>query len=1599
MNRKKFYCLALFGLSVSFALSGCLMVGCTKRNQENSPDASAVEYNKRLDASAELAKAPIDASEIFHDQADVFMSPLEPKDTDNVTIRLRVRRGAATKVTLQFTVDLNGIADDTAVWNDIPMLFEIADETMYYDYWICVIPAQTSPYKYQFKVENEADTVYYNAFESARAEGEECPLDRGGGFYVMPNFSTPDWAKGCIWYSIMPDTFFNGDPLNDKTTSSIFKEDVWGTTHTAGDYSAGLSYFGGDLAGVYEKLEYIKELNATGVFVNPIWFAYHNAGYGAADMTQIDSCFGNDNLLTALADALHENDMKLMLDGVFTYFTYVGTWYNSSNYYPLEGAVSPEDKYYEVYIRDANGNPTIVWGNPRVDFSDKLARELVYSTPTSVMQYYLLRHGIDGWRLDVGSDLTGSDPSNWGNATQIIQDMRRYLKDIDEDMLLCSEGGSGTMLTDYALDTMWNFDYYYSVQDFLTQSTSESTVWNLNSNLYGTICNLPKPVANCSYNFTANHDMPRALNASGGDVAKVMGATIVNFTFVGAPCIYFGEEIGMDSSPFSDSMIWDKSQWNYEIYNLYRALTSLRSEFAEVYKDGTIKDLNMSDESGMLAFARWKGNDKTVTVMNPFDDVRTAVLDVHCLELKDGTVLTDYLSGRRYTIKDGKVTVRVGKGGVVLVNREVNGWAGKYELSPVGNASAYIYESGTDALTLEGSGALSDVSDEIVFANLPVFNNGGISFKTSFGGAWAALIRDDNLSSDGAFYGVLFDASGKGTVIYRARKGESVKTGATVELAEGTTVSVERLSGNRFVLLVTADGEKQILDGSEKYVAMDYYAFAGVCPIDGKTELSEISVYLTAEQLATDFSSTSDPMSFLYGDAEKISVSDGLLTIEGGEGVNAYLAPAHVTDFTVKTLLKSTPSSGSQGVAVWQSENNYILLGRTVIDGGKKLALMQYINGDASVVAASDDVSGDVTLQLEKVGFYYTGKYSTDGVTFATLGENLLANYSELYAGVVNASGSAAAFDYFCFGDAINDGRSTADHQYYGALGYYSEQKGFVSGVVTQSVAGGKWDYCLGGLQQTLPSVTEGILTLGNVVFNGFKADFTLQITETGSAEAYVEYRFGQTESKEYGAVRLAADGCVSLLWAENVLCSYTIAGFDMQTQYRFLAVMNQEKKISVFMNEFPKLLMERTVPAYSGGTHTVVCHKCAFEITSFNVYHYYMDWLHMNGYFVAPTDNYIILTSNGASGNAALLSAGVSDVIIGANVRMQKTLNTRTAEFGYLFNALAGKLPSDGGIFVGVTDKGLVTVSEAGNVLAEKTVDFDYESFYLIVAVQGGRISVYVDKYVSGDENGVAAPSSEPVLTYDAGKALGGSVQLYTSYSKVILANCAVYGLRPGENYKALELFRNRTIESPVVKTPARTDAFETAGSSTLSWDFSDKRQIEDFTSYEGAWYVDAENRRLVGLGTGDWLTGVTVNAGKFTNYELKYKIYCHSAGAWAGVLLNKTSWKDNHDDGGYLFYTNTSGNGVYFAQGGLVGSGALDEDGYLSVTIKVYGTEEDKYISVTVGGVMQTLKIGRDTSTYMTGGYVSIVAGNCVAYFRDISLRQLDEAGNYVS
>ena len=272
--------------SVLLAFGSAFTVSCSKTKK------STQYYNS-------------DIVEFYHDQAYVFMQPLEPTKNDEVTIRIRTLKGNVKDAVLRYSNEVDVTLTAAAKYKEIPMQFEKVDDTGYYEYFVCKIPKQSKPYMYHFKLSNKKETIYVNNPYNVSV-GKPNP-STVSDFYVMPGFKTPDWAKGALWYSLMPDGFNNGEVTNDKLGSGNTLQQIWGVDHIGAN-----DYLGGDMQGIIDKIDYLKELNVTALFMNPIWTATHQAGYGSYDLMQIDSAFGNEELLRSLISNLHENDIKLM---------------------------------------------------------------------------------------------------------------------------------------------------------------------------------------------------------------------------------------------------------------------------------------------------------------------------------------------------------------------------------------------------------------------------------------------------------------------------------------------------------------------------------------------------------------------------------------------------------------------------------------------------------------------------------------------------------------------------------------------------------------------------------------------------------------------------------------------------------------------------------------------------------------------------------------------------------------------------------------------------------------------------------------------------------------------------------------------------------------------------------------------------------------------------------------------------------------------------------------------------------------------------------------------------------------------------------------
>ncbi len=1287
--------------------------------------------------SDELVNENLITEEIFHDQGDVYLSTFEPTDQEDVTVRLRVRRGNVTNVTVEWTTDLDKVSGDGIEWKSAPLTFEKADVNKYYDYYKGVIPAQPSAYRYHFVVSNNKQTAFY-----AGRDIELTTKDSSGNyinpfngfskdFLLQVNFSTPDWSKGALWYSAMPDSFYNSDPTGDKYGGAI-SQTPWGTVH-----SGGLGYFGGDMQGLYDQIDYLKELNCTALFINPVWLANHNAGYGFFDGTLLDSTFGNEQMLKKLTEELHNNNMRLMFDGVFNYFVGNSKYVNSSNLWPTEGRGSEND-YYSVFMRDTQGNLQTNQFGYVVDFASEEAQKLIYSTPDSIMQYYVTECGVDGWRLDSAILFVASDGRT---GTQMIQDMRKYMKEVAPDSLLCLENANEAgMYTNYAADTYWNQRFLKAVEAFMDGKINKSTLNLLSSNLYEAVLGLPRSVAHSSYNMLTNHDCSRILELMDGDVQKAQSLYLMVMTYMGSPTIFYGEETGtLDVNRFFVGMNWDRSTYNYDIFNMIKSLGQFRSENEGVFKYGTLRALGVDEENLLLKYQRAYQGTSILTILNPNGDVCQGLeLDVHTMEVKNGEKIYDYLSGNSYTVQDGKITIDVMPYGALLTNKASNAWAGKWQVNGEGGV---IRQTNVDELTVEGSGS---------FATLPIYNNARLSLVAE-GNVLAALRAGKK--ADAAYYGAEIGGT---QLVVKAREsaGGTEKTVATLTIKAGQKIELVRSNDNLFY--VTLDGTKQA--NSECYVEMSYEGVAAIGGVNGEGKAKNVVLTMNAEenQRSTQFDKATDSMTFYAGEAEKASIANGKLKLAASETGVFALTHAQMRDFTVKAQMSGSPKQVGDlmGVVVYQSANNYVFAGRAYLDGSVKLVLGQSVNGQVTIFAEETDVSGDIVIQLERLGAYWTARYKTpEQESFTLLAEGLCANFSDMNAGVFNLGTGEATFEYYCFGDAVNDGHSLSAHAGYGNVNRWSGQSGSYS-VVAYRTEGGTWEMVQGGFLQS--DETAATTTLKNTQgsFKGFRADYSVVIYKAGQG-GNVALRFGGDYS-----LRFEQSGKIELLNGTKSLGSHTVQNVTEQP-LRIIAVMTDSGRLSVYVGTEMELIFHTVLTDYQVGAVYIEGSKASYKIADMQFQSYT------------------------ASHNLAYATEFVATLKI---TTIQQTNILNRAELGFAFGG-----SSNGGVkdayFAGISSRQEAYISYNGEKLASVNLGSAYKNVtvYLTLVVQDGTIKLFVDQANDGTF------SANPVVEYDTKCACGGLVSVYGVNGRFEHSDFNVYGMRESENYESTAVYQNR--------------------------------------------------------------------------------------------------------------------------------------------------------------------------------------------------------------
>lgn len=586
---------------------------------------------------------------LFHDQGYIYFSPLEPTSKDEVTVRL------------QSADDLNSAfvsvrEKDSEVDTEYPLSYDGRDKTGKFYLWKGVIPAREKPYRYCFKAKFIDKSIkYFDVYGESDEFKPDC------GFYVIPNFSTPDWSKGIFWYSILPDAFYNGNVLNDK--AGEFRDAAKG----AGDVHPYCSRYGGDLRGIIKKLDYVKDLNADAIFINPIWTCKDAGGYGPDNFDMLDTAYGTDAELCELIDEVHKRNLKIMLDAVVVFSTQHSNLYNINDEWPNIGASKDENSKYcnYFYFKHWPDSYQNYFSSLDFDYSRDEAKDYIYRNPDSHLQRYLKEpYNIDAWRFDSASLLWGQNMT----PVDVAADIKKYLKPINPDMLFLSECYAN--MDEGVWETCWNMHQLFNLREWMMQKYDINFFLKKTRMYSNARC---RPLALSLYTHFDNHDVPR-LYPIISEKARLFSGIIWHMTYIGSPTLFYGDETGKEyiTSGYYHSFNWNTEKWDTDFYHLYKTLSDLRHKYP-LFKLGIVRVGFIDNDAELITYGRFDENGSAVIVLNPHSEQKHLEIEVDCYEISDGDVLTDVISGREYTVLNGKIIATVNAGGAVFIKNCAEG--------------------------------------------------------------------------------------------------------------------------------------------------------------------------------------------------------------------------------------------------------------------------------------------------------------------------------------------------------------------------------------------------------------------------------------------------------------------------------------------------------------------------------------------------------------------------------------------------------------------------------------------------------------------------------------------------------------------------------------------------------------------------------------------------------------------------------------------------------------------------------------------------------------------------------------------------------------
>ena len=450
-------------------------------------------------------------------------------------------------------------------------------------------------------------------------------------------FRTPDWFKGGIMYQIFPDRFYKSGEVSvapEKWLHQSWNEAPEYRMNAEGKVLNN-DFFGGNIRGILEKLDYLQSLHVTVIYLNPIFRSFSNHRYDTGNFMEIDPTFGTEEEFAELVEECRRRGMRVMLDGVFNHTGDDSLYFNKYGRYNELGAYqSKNSKYYAWYSFIKFPNKYHAWWGidnlPAVN--EENPSYAAYITGEGGVIQHWMQYGLGGFRLDVADEL----------PDDFIEKIRSAVKSSDPDALVLGEvweDASNKIAYSKRRQYFWGNELdsvmNYPLKDAIIQFITSGNTTTFRQTIAMLRDNYPKTVLDSLMNILGTHDTARILTAMGGvhaytkdemsrikldeatrkkAVERVKAAAVLLFTLFGVPCIYYGDEIGMEG--YSDPFCRFPFDWDHidaDMLAHYRRLSHIRASLS-VFRDSEYAEL-FADEN-CVVYERRKGKEVAVVVMN-----------------------------------------------------------------------------------------------------------------------------------------------------------------------------------------------------------------------------------------------------------------------------------------------------------------------------------------------------------------------------------------------------------------------------------------------------------------------------------------------------------------------------------------------------------------------------------------------------------------------------------------------------------------------------------------------------------------------------------------------------------------------------------------------------------------------------------------------------------------------------------------------------------------------------------------------------------------------------------------------------------------------